>query len=198
MSLVVAIAALVFTIASFWYIHLFPGKLSGIPPHLFAGHASASKGLLRLPIVIFNSGANAKAVTRMKLTLESGSEKDLMPPQAVRSRLEPREDDREDYFHAFVVPGRSVVTKYVDFQSVGAPRAMVAGKPARARLKIRVGESDEWDLLFDAELRTDTMANPESMITYSNDPAHWPKTQLERAAKALEAVRSQISDVAER
>jgi len=192
MAVAIAICALVFTIASFWYLNLFPGRVSGIPAHIFAGHASATRGLLRLPIVIYNSGAIPKVVTEMQLILTSGDECDKMPTQAVRFSLDPKPDDRKDFFHAFVVPGRSVITQYVDFQAQGAPRAMVTGEPSEARVEMRLGTDARWKTLCISPLRTDSMADPGLMITYSNSPAHWPDRQLERAAVALAGVRSGI------
>jgi hypothetical protein len=114
-ALVVAVLALVFTIGSFWWIHLKPGRLVSFVPPAYAGVIQPNDFRFTFPVTIYNSAAKPQVVTTLKLTFL-----DLDPPVAVAA-ITFREGLRnlgvEDWIHPFSVAGRQTETRFVEFGS---------------------------------------------------------------------------------
>ncbi|WP_156044025.1 hypothetical protein [Cellulomonas sp. HZM] len=188
-AVIVALCALAFTILSFWWINVRRGRLTWTTVVVFSGHVRADRASLRIPITLYNTGAKPLVVVDLRLDMTSGSARAVAPSKQYRRSIMPSSDDMEDFPHPYVVPGRSVVTKFVDFAA--DPLVMSTGLPVLATLLV-LRDGKGWRRVRTQEIRTDSIADPSRYITYSNDPAHWPPGQLDRAAKALLAVRSGI------
>lgn len=65
-AVLVAVLALVFTIASFWWLHARRGSLEVAPPRSYAFHEMVR---LRLPLTFFNTGAVALIVSDLRLVV---------------------------------------------------------------------------------------------------------------------------------
>lgn len=71
-ALLVSVAALIFTVASFWWLQARRGKLilSGITA--FSGYVATDRGLgIRLPILLYNTGARTRLVDELRLVFPS-------------------------------------------------------------------------------------------------------------------------------
>ncbi|MHA5055071.1 hypothetical protein, partial [Streptomyces sp. SD15] len=63
-----SVCALLFTIASFWWLNARQGCLRSWEPHSFAAIASGSVVRLRLPLVVHNTGVKPIVVQDLRLS----------------------------------------------------------------------------------------------------------------------------------
>ena len=155
----------------------------------FSAYIKPKQEVVRVPVTLYNTGAKPLVVIDLRINLSSAGQKCVAASRSYRSGVKPVKGDVLDFAHPYVVDGRSVVTKFVEF--VPEPRVMATGKPAQMALEVFVSGKG-WRKAGAFELRTDIIGDPALYITYSNSPAHWPEGQLEKAQKALESVRSAI------
>jgi hypothetical protein len=57
--------ALVFTVASFWWIQVRRGRIQTYAPHSFAAAVTTDMIRIRLPLVFYNTGARAIVVQNL-------------------------------------------------------------------------------------------------------------------------------------
>lgn len=188
-ALIISISALLFTIASFWWINLRPGHVRMTAFHTFSGFIRPDRARLRIPVTLFNTGAKPLVIVDLRLRLGSAGISCTAPTSSFRKSIKPSQDDQDDFPHPYVVNERSVVTKFVGFDP--EPQVMASGEPASATLEVLI-HGRGWRQAGKTQIRTDIMADPSVYITYSNNPAHWPSDQRERAREALATVRSSI------
>jgi hypothetical protein len=68
---VVAICALIFTVASFWWLNARRGRLKTFEPHTFAAAITPQIVRLRLPLVLYNTGAIPIVVQNLRVSFQS-------------------------------------------------------------------------------------------------------------------------------
>lgn len=193
-SAVVAIAALLFTVGSFWWIQARRGKLLSFPPSTFAGCLEADSAVIRLPLSIFNDGAVPIVVTDLRLRLVPlKGDTLLLHCRSFRKSVQPVANDVEDFAHPWCVPGRAVVSKHVEFASLASPASLLAGTPVTAIVDCQRDQDHEWIELLQFELHIEIMAHIGRYITYSNQEHAWQLGLREEAAVAFKALRTQIA-----
>lgn len=168
-SLLVALAALLFSISSFWWLQARRGKLkmSSIPA--FSGHI-AQRGVitLRLPVLLYNSGARTRVVDELRLVVSSW-EHPVGDWQTFHSTLEPRSgsDDRDDFAGPYVIDGRRAVMRFVKFTH---PLGEDLPEPTATAgiVEARLDGADAWETISHFTLYLAHMANPEVYGTYRN------------------------------
>jgi hypothetical protein len=162
-SVVIASAALVFTIASFWWLQARRGRLTCFPVQTFSGYLHRDRAALRIPLSVFNSGAVPLVVTDLRLR--------LLPPvgdevrmhfRTVRRTVRPGEDDVEDFSHTYSVAGRSVDTRMVEFAMHGSPAPLLCGQPVEAVVEAQIGQRVRWVELGRFPVHVETMVHPET------------------------------------
>jgi len=188
-AIVISTCALLFTVGSFWWLYARPGRLRMTEVRVFSAYVQPSRSYLRIPVTLYNSGPRPLVVVDLRLQLSSVSHSAPAPSRNFRKSIKTASDDFEDFPHPYVVPGRSVVTTFVEFGA--EPRVMSTGEPATAALSVLVDRKG-WSQVGATEVRTDSIGDPGSYITYSNDPAYWPPGQLAKARDALATVRSSL------
>jgi hypothetical protein len=186
-SLVVSGLALLFTVGTFWWLNARPGRLRMTEIRTFAAAVRPSRALLRIPVTLYNTGAKPLVVADLRLSLISAGLSSVSTATNFRKSIRTSGDDVEDFPHPFVVPGRSVVTKFVEFAPT--PTTMATGQPAVARLEVLVSYRG-WRRAGECVIRTDSISKPGSYIAYTNDPDDWASGHLERAQEALAIVRT--------
>lgn len=194
-AILISACALLFTVGSFWWLNARSGRLRMTEIVTFAAHAHARRAKLRIPVTLYNTGAKPLVIVDLRLELSSAGLSFVAPSQTFRSSMEPKAGDVDDFPYPYVVPGRSVVTRFVEFNLDGRIDVMVTGQSAQGRLSVLVSHQG-WRTVGACPIRTDAIGDPDAYIAYSNDPAHWPERQLEKANKALAAVREQIQPTA--
>lgn len=181
----IALLALAFTIVSFWWVNARQGRLRSYEPHSFAFSGSPSVMLLRLPLVLYNTGAVPIVVQDLQLTFlnEPGTILPL-PWRTTRSQLKPSTDDGHQFPAVFAVPGRQAQQHFVEF---GGPFPGIEMEPRDYSLSIqaRLGDKDGWRQLLTFTLRAAHITEPGPNITYSNSPFDLTQETLERSHRAL-------------
>lgn len=189
-AIFISACALLFTVGSFWWLHARPGRLVLTEIRIFSGYVRPDRAALRVPVTLYNTGAKPRVVVDLRLHLSSGGLSATAATSVFRSAIRPGPSDVEDFPYPYVVPGRTVVTKFVDFRA--DPAVMCTGTPADAVLEALVDRRG-WREVGSGAIRTDAMADPSVYITYSNDPLHWRPDQHERAAASLAQVRAKLA-----
>jgi hypothetical protein len=105
--------ALVFTVASFWWLWLRRGRITVTAPKVYAGAFTRSNVFVRLPLVFHNSGARAIAVTDLRMVVDGTHE---LSWENIRKTVRPEKDDVLDFAWPFAVAGREARPIVVEFQ----------------------------------------------------------------------------------
>lgn len=197
-SLVIAVAALAFTIASFWWMNVRRGSLTAYPPHSFAASSAPDRLLINLPLVFFNDGAAPIVVQNLRLRLErpdgqvakrigrnSNCPWDL--PEApeplpitmwwrgTRTEVQPREGIRP-LPATFPVPGRTALTTFIEFgreRESSEPPLDWLGGPCAATVEVKMAHRKGWVDLLTFELHTERV-DVSNYISWPNDPSWRP------------------------
>lgn len=170
LSAFVALLALLFSVGSFWWIHARKGSLVSYPVITFSGLIDASELQIRIPVVIYNTGAAPSVIRAMKLTYVGVDKKvHTLQSQTFLKTIDPK-DSHSDFVHAFAIPGRTVITKHVKFVEASAP-STAPGKETLFVLQVLRDENAGWTGLRAIRIHTGLLID--RLITMSNDPAHW-------------------------
>lgn len=115
---VVSVSALVFTVASFWWLNARQGRLKSWEPQSFAAIVHGSMVRLRLPLVLHNTGAKPIVVQDLRLTFpdEPASHLPLLWTSSP-SRLQPGPDEEPALPAGFVVGGREAQQLFIEFEA---------------------------------------------------------------------------------
>ncbi|MEV5958258.1 hypothetical protein AB0M11_31635 [Streptomyces sp. NPDC051987] len=182
---VVSTCALVFTVASFWWLNARQGRLKTWEPHAFAAIIHSSTARLRLPIVLHNTGPKPIVVQDLVLTFpeEPASYLPLLWV-STRSRLQPGPDDDARLPAGFVIPGRQAQQIFVEFE---APFSgfLPEARDYTVQLQARVGHRKGWRRLLTFTLRAANIVDPDRYTVYNNAPVELTKEDQKRADAAL-------------
>jgi hypothetical protein len=170
-AVVVAVSALVFAVASFWWLNARKGSITATQPRAYAFGGSGARLRLRFPFVFFNSGAKALIVADMRVVLDGEPGGPELRWLTTRDRLRPETDDGFAYATPFSIAGRGTREIVAEFEP-GASRnwSAPAGIKHRLRLQAQIHPKDEWvDLVA-----FDWWPPPEKMrdhyIAHRNEP----------------------------
>ena len=133
-AVVISTCALLFTVGSFWWLYVRPGRLRMTQVRVFAAVVGPDLARLRIPVTLYNTGARPLVVVDLRMQLSSDGLAATAPSRSFRSSIKTGPDDFEDLPHPYVVPGRSVVATFVEFTV--DPRVMSTGEPATAALSV--------------------------------------------------------------
>jgi hypothetical protein len=116
-AVIVAATALLFSIASFWWINARRGKVVVPEPHAFVLAGKDSTVLiLRFPLVLFNSGAVANVIRGLQLRLPGEGHSVLpLPWRGTYNTLAGGPQSERRYATPFAVPARDAVPLIVEF-----------------------------------------------------------------------------------
>jgi hypothetical protein len=167
---VVVLAALGFTLAAFWWLHLRPGRLAVVAPTTYATTGGAVLHL-RFPFVFVNNGAIPAVVSDLRLGVDGQNE---FHWTSIRSKVSPAMDDFVDSASAFIVAGRDARQLCLEFSQVPPEWRPEPGKSYPVRLEGRNGQG-EWEQLVEftwfAPERSDLL---ESGVALRNAPSAGP------------------------
>jgi hypothetical protein len=177
-SFFIACLALAFTIGSFWWLNARQGQLTSFEPHSFAAIAKG-QSKVRLPLVLYNTGAKPIVVQDMRLRF-LGAQSNVLPWSTTRSQLMPAPDDRTDLPAAFSIPGRTAQQRFIEF---GGPFA--GGVPAsdcRAQIDVKLGHRSGWHHLISFTFWATRIEHPNMYIAYHNSPNEAPDPRPQEGA----------------
>jgi hypothetical protein len=167
-GLLVACLALLFTVASFWWIHVRRGRLVSYEPQTYAGYILQNQFRLRLPLTIYNTGACTLTVTDLRAVFQD--EDVIVPVITFRHSLKPLSGDVADFAHPFPVEGRRAVSRFVEFGRTSG-WAPATGTNYRVRIEVKTGDSAKCAPLTHLTLTTPPPAKATAYITHRRDPA---------------------------
>lgn len=182
---VVSTCALVFTVASFWWLNARQGRLKAWEPHSFAAIVHCFTPRLRLPLVLHNTGAKPIVVQDLILTFPDEPAYHLpLLWVSSPSRLQPGPDEEAKLPAGFVVAGREAQQLFIEFE------APFSGFPPDARdykaqIHVRVGHRKGWRPLLTFTLRAANIVAPDRYTVYNNAPVELTKEDRKRADAAL-------------
>ncbi|MEV6654507.1 hypothetical protein [Streptomyces sp. NPDC051219] len=180
-----SICALLFTIASFWWLNARQGCLRSWQPHSFAAIVHGSVVRLRLPLVLHNTGAKPIVVQDLRLTFpdEPASHLPLLWTSSP-SRLQPGPDEEPELPTGFVVAGRQAQQLFIEFE---APFSGLVPKARdyKVRIQVRVGHRKGWRSLLTFTLRTNNIIHPDRYTVCNNAPLELTKEDRRKADAAL-------------
>ncbi|MGW4913782.1 hypothetical protein [Streptomyces sp. NPDC004270] len=182
---VVSTCALLFTVASFWWLNARQGHLRTWEPHAFAAVVHSSTTRLRLPLILHNTGPKPIVVQDLILTFpdEPASHLPLLWVSSP-SRLQPEPDEDAKLPAGFVVPGREAQQRFIEFE---APFSgfMPEARDYKVQLQVRVGHRKGWRRLLTFTLRAANIIDPSRYTVYNNAPVELTKEDQKRADAAL-------------
>ncbi|MEV6654520.1 hypothetical protein [Streptomyces sp. NPDC051219] len=182
---VVSVSALVFTVASFWWLNARQGRLESWEPHFFAAIVHGSKVRLRLPLVLHNTGAKPIVVQDLRLTFpeEAASHLPLLWTSS-SSCLLPGPDEEPELPTGFVVAGRQAQQLFIEFEAPFSGLVPKAGD-YKVRIQVRVGHRKGWRSLLTFTLRTNNIIHPDRYTVCNNAPLELTKEDRRKADAAL-------------
>ena len=168
-ALVVSVAALLFTVASFWWLQARRGKLtmSGIPA--FAAHVGNDRRLaIRLPIPLYNTGARTRLVDELRLVFPSWDDGQAQW-QTFHPTLKPQsgDGDTDDFAGPYPIDGRRAAMRFIKFTySFGL--MLPEPRDTLCRVEARLDGSSAWTVVGSFTLYLGHMGDPNRFITYRN------------------------------
>lgn len=184
---VVATCALVFTVASFWWLNARRGRLRTFEPHTFAMVIAPRIVRLRLPLVLYNSGAIPIVVQGIRIRFVDHLMGEPLGWVGKRSQIRPTSNENHDFPAVFAVSGRSAEQIFAEFGIDSLGFALEA-RDYRVYLEGRLGHRKNWVRIGDFTLRAGHVAEPSAYITYDNTPGSLSEEQRRAADSALKAL----------
>ncbi|AOT05774.1 hypothetical protein [Arthrobacter sp. U41] len=147
----------------------------------FSGYWNKSRLVLRLPVILFNSGARPRVITALRLvTTDDKGKRIVLECHSFRKTIDPTSEDMEDMAHAYAIPARQVVTKHAHFAVDSLP-VFNQAEPASFQVQALVDDSTNWRKVGDVMVHVEIIYTS-SYITYSNNPGVWPANLQDDAA----------------
>lgn len=175
--IVVAVAALLFTVASFWWLNARRGRLEMKPPQTYAALWKADRMILLFPFAFYNTGARDYVVRDMRIRFADESVGIPLEWERCRAGVNPSDNPGMELAAPFVVPGRSAVRVFAEFERKPGDRGQPEARPYTLRLEGLTDREDDWHTLltFDLTIRgkdAETMTRS-GFIAYRNH-TRWP------------------------
>ena len=185
--------ALAFTVLSFWWLNARQGRLKSYVPHTFAAAVTPERTLVRLPVILFNTGPKPIVVQNLRLAfLGVGQSVRVLSWRTTRDRIRPEREDDPRLPSVFVVNGRTAIQLFVEF-GVPFPDFIPDPREYAASIECKVGHRKNWFKLLEFTLRLQNMTSPGSYIPYSNETVEVSASEVERALTELQSLRAKAA-----
>jgi hypothetical protein len=145
-AVLVAAIALVFSVASFWWLNARRGKQIVTEPHAFVIAGSDSTVLiLRFPVVIANSGARTTVVRDIQFRFSSDTGQVLpLPWRGTYSILPGGPESVREYPTPFAVPPREAIPLNIEFGGPFPGLAVEPGKTYSVEIEVIPTHRNVW------------------------------------------------------
>ena len=139
-GVLIALVALAFAIASFWWLHARRGNLRVARPN---SYVFAKKVRLRLPLAFSNTGAVALIVSDLRVIVEMPGEREPLPWIATLPSMRRSGEQISNFATPLTVAGRSTREVLAEF---GDGRGWDPEPSSRHMLRVqaKIHASDEW------------------------------------------------------
>lgn len=170
----IAVLALLFTVATFWWQNWRRGSLHVTEPHAFAMVSDSTLALVRLPVALYNTGARTILVQNLRLWLPGQNDIEALPWRTTRRTLRPGKDDVEDFPAPFAVQGRDAVVRFLEFGHP-LPGFVIQRGPQPARLEALLGHRRGWVTVLEFVLLVPDQPTVDlsSYLAHDNTPIEW-------------------------
>jgi hypothetical protein len=190
---VAAVCGLAFTIGSFWWLHARQGSLKLYEPQSFAACASPQLLLLRLPLVMYNTGAKPIVVQDLRLRFPTEPEPLLpLPWRTSRTQLMPKADDGHSLPSAFAVAGRDAQQVFIEF-GAPIPGFTPEDRNYSVQVEARLGHRKGWRPVLTFTWRAGRISTPALYIPYSNAPHDVTRDEVRQANAALNRLSTDLA-----
>src|SRR5215469_2572519 len=115
-AVIIAVCALIFTVASFWWINVRRGRLKSFEPHTFSAAVSQDEVRLLFPLVLYNTGAAPIVVQSFRMRFLDESDSKALRWVATRQQIAPGKEDWK-FPAVFSVAGRTAYQTFVEFKT---------------------------------------------------------------------------------
>ena len=140
----VASLALFFTVASFWWLHVRKGEIRGFEPTTFLLlMGSPPRMSLRLPLVVYNSGARDRVVRELRCVVSGAREPVILDWASFHRTIEGKADDHEDMAAPFAVRGRTAERHMVQFTGL-MPDGALSAREYEVVIEGRLDAKSRW------------------------------------------------------
>jgi hypothetical protein len=179
-AILIALAALAFTIISFWWMHRRIGSLVVTTPTTYAATSQAGNLTLLIPLVILNTGPVPHVVNSLRLRFTDEPTGVPLDFQLIRSGISPSHHPEPlDLAAAFPVPGNEVVRLFCEFIRKPGGRAMGAGTHPLV-LEALTDKQPRWHTLLEFTLKVEDAAAKQmsrTFVAYANRLTEYPHGQ---------------------
>lgn len=195
-GILISVFALLFAVGSFWWLQMRRGRLKGFAPHSFAAFIDGSLILfLRLPILMYNSGAAPIVVLDMYLRFPDEPRSAIpLPWRRTHPQLAPVRGEVGLHPAVFAVPGRSTGQFFVEFGGPWPGFEMQFDSSYRCVVETKLGHNGKWKQLVDFSLVLPRMANPDENATYRNSPWQPTADDKEKVAALTKDLLARINE----
>lgn len=180
---VISVAALIFTLASFWWIQVRRGRLRVETGPVFSGAITSNKIVFNVPLVFHNPAPASLVVADIKLHLSGGGDESSPDRKALPKRMfwiafhgsvYPESDKHRQFAMPFAVEGRKSVERVIEFQWDN-PETQLEDGPYTANVEVLVlpqrWRQRRWRTTCTYPLRTDLWSGARAaLIPRTNDP----------------------------
>lgn len=184
---------------SFWWINARNGKLVTGAPHSYALYSTSHRFQMRVPLVLYNTGARPIFVDNFQLwALDQKHNYTPVPWSIQRTRIMPKSDEPHALAATFAVPKRDVVQLFVEFGLVMPGFTLSPGEHRvrievvtrlRSTLQWLLRRAPGWRTLIDFVIDVPEDASLGRFIAYSNVPAGLRTVKAEPLNDLLSALQ---------
>lgn len=169
-GVLIGVLALLFTVASFWWLNARRGSLVVNRP---LSYGFVNKVRLRLPLAFYNSGAVALIVTDLRVKIGGDDARKPLAWQATFTALNPSKAEAErDFATPFAVPGRGTRELVAEFGDDAGWSPQTSSKH-RLQLQAKIHPGEKWrDLVIFDWWAPPPAGDPRRFLTYRNSLEH--------------------------
>lgn len=178
-AVIVATLALLFTVASFWWLHARTGRVRASDTTAYAGYLASDHVTLRIPVLLYNSGARTRVVDELRLVSPTWAAPEG-EWQTVTATLKPAGDD-SDFAAPYAIDGRKTSSKFMTF-TFDFSGHLPEPKSTIMSLEARLDGTTKWRTLRHITLHLGHMHSPERYLTYRNTPDLCPHDEEQTPA----------------
>lgn len=168
-SILISSLALLFTMASFWWMNWRRGKLQAWMPRSYAGKGGVGSLTMQLPLVLFNTGPTPIVIRNLRLIFPKEENPPMPSFQATVPKLGTTEN--RDWATPLPVRGREalqIVAQFTDKKKglIFKPKTYVV------EVQAKLDQKEKWTTLLTWELKVTPSHLPqlnESFIAHDNE-----------------------------
>lgn len=171
----IAICALAFTVAAFWWLNARPGKLRIVGAPSSYAFASGRDLVLNLPLVFTNTRPLAAVALTLRLRIDMPGFPALLPFQAMRETVNPQPNGRA-MSSSIVVQGRE--TRLINCEFIARPAEVLLTEPVTVTIAVEALVERKWRrpswrplATFPLHIPQQAVEHRAQYLTYSNEAA---------------------------